>query len=103
REVVEREGPLQAIGSDVAVRPEPTDVVDQHIQARVGVTDLSGQTAHTGLNGHVHGKSIHDRAARCRAYVCRGRLGAGLITAGDADPGAEGGEPDSGGLADTAR
>ncbi len=36
-EVVERERALQAVGGDVAVRPEPADVVDQHVQTRVPV------------------------------------------------------------------
>jgi len=39
-------------------------------------------------------KSIHRWAARCGADAGRGRFGAGLITAGDADPGAPRGEPD---------
>jgi hypothetical protein len=99
-EVVEREGALQAIGGEVPVSPEPADVIDQHIQPRIGASHLGGQMAHPGLGGHVRGKGIHRRAARCGADAGRGRLGAGLIAAGDADPGAQGGEPDGGGLAD---
>ena len=99
REVVEREGVLHAIGGDVPVSPEPADVVDQHVQPRVGVQYLSGQTAHPGLNRHVRGKGIHRRATRGGADARRGRLGAGRIPAGDADPGAQRGEPDGGGPA----
>jgi hypothetical protein len=90
---------LQVIGRDVPVSPEPADVVDQHVQPRVGVQYLSGQTAHPGLNRHVRGKGIHRWATRRGADACSGRLGAGRITAGDADPGAQRGEPDGGGLA----
>ena len=100
--MVEREGVLQAVGGEVPVSPEPADVVDQHVQARVGVQHLSGQTAHPGLGGHVGGKGVHGWVARRGADGCRGRLGAGLIAAGDADPGAQRGEPDGGGPADTA-
>jgi hypothetical protein len=100
REVVDREGALQAVGGEVPVGPEPADVVDQHIQPRVGAGHLRGQTAHPGLGGHVSGKGVHHWAARCGADAGRGRLGAGLITAGDADPGAQRGEPDGDGPAD---
>jgi len=99
---VEREGVLQAIGGDVPVSPEPADVVDQHVQPRVGVQYLSGQAAHPGLNRHVRGKGIHRWATRRGADACRGRLGAGRIPAGDADPGAQRGEPGGGGPADAA-
>ena len=80
REAVECEGALQAVGGDVPVDPEPADVVDQHVQAQVGVSHLGGQTAHLGLGGHVGGKDIHGCVARCgAAVVCR--TGHSLMTA----------------------
>jgi hypothetical protein len=92
---------LQAVGGGVPVSPEPADVVDQHVQAWVGVRHQGGQTAHPGLGRHVCGKGVHGWAARCGADTGRGRPGTGLITAGDTDPGAQRGEPRGGGLADT--
>jgi len=100
REVVEREGALQAVGGEVPVSPEPADIVNQHVQPRIGVSHLGGQAAHLCQDRHVGGKGVDGWAARCGADAGRGRLGTGLITAGDADPGAQCGEPDGGGLAD---
>jgi hypothetical protein len=56
--------------------------------------------AHLGLGGHVGGKAVHGGVARCGADIGCGSPRAGRITAGDADPGAQRGEPDGGGLAD---
>ena len=42
RQVVEGKRVLLAIGRQVPVRPEPADVVHQHIQPRVGVEDSDG-------------------------------------------------------------
>ena len=66
REVVEREGVLEAIGSDVPAGLEPPGVVDQHVQPRVGAKYLSGQTAHLRLGGHVGGKGFRGAAAAAR-------------------------------------
>src|SRR5207245_6191358 len=41
-EVVESKCVLQAIGRRVSVGPEPADVVDQHVEPRVGIQDGGG-------------------------------------------------------------
>ena len=62
-EVVEGERALQAVGGQVAVRPEPADVVDQHVQPRVGVEDRDGEPTYLGLGGHVGGERVDGRVA----------------------------------------
>jgi hypothetical protein len=85
---------------DVPVRPEPADVVDQHVRPRVGTSHLGGQTAHLRLDGHVGGKDIHRWITRRGADSGRGRRSARLVAAGDADPGAQRGERGGGRHAD---
>ena len=89
-EVVDGEGVLQAVGGDVPGGPEPAHVVDQHVQARVRGEDLTGQTAHLGLDGQVGYEHIDGRVARRCADVASGGLGPGAVAANDADSGAQG-------------
>ena len=51
-----------AVGGRMSMRPKPADVVDQHIQPRVGVEYSDGQPAHLGLGAHVGGKCVDGRA-----------------------------------------
>ena len=48
-QVVDGKGVLQAVGGDVARRPEAPDVVDQHVEARIRVEHLRGESAYLGL------------------------------------------------------
>ena len=63
RQVVDREGVFQAVGGHVPVRPEPADVVDQHIQPRVRVEHGRGQSADLGLRRQVGGERVHRRVS----------------------------------------
>lgn len=83
--MVEREGVLESVGGDVPMRPRPADVVDQHIQSRVRLEDLGGQSAHLGLGGHVRDEHVHRGVAALPSDVRRGCLGSPAVPAGDAD------------------
>ena len=83
-------------------RPEPADVVDQHVQPRVGVEDLGGQAAHLRLRGEVGAERVHGGVACRGPDLDRGRLRARGVAAGDRHPRPERGQPDRGGLADAA-
>jgi hypothetical protein len=61
--------------------PEPTQVVDQHLQPRVCVEYLAGQAPDFGLGGQVGCEHVHHRVARGRADVGRCGLGADLVAA----------------------
>src|SRR5205085_2211278 len=52
-QVVEGERALQAVGGQVAVGPEPADVVDQHVQPRVGGEDRAGEPPDLDLGAQV--------------------------------------------------
>ena len=58
REVIERERVLEAIGGHVAVRPEAADVVEQHVQPRIGGEHLVRQPPDLGLRRHVGDEDI---------------------------------------------
>jgi hypothetical protein len=48
-QVIESEGPLQAVGCDVTSGPEATDVVDQHVESREPGENVCGQPPDLGL------------------------------------------------------
>ena len=98
--MIQREGTLQTVSGDVPVSPEPADVVDQHVQTRIGASHLGSQTAHLRLDGHVGDKDIHRCVTRRSADTGRGRHSTRLVAAGNADPGAQRGEPGGGSHAD---
>ena len=99
--MVEGERVLKAVGGWVPMCPEPADVVDQHVQSRVGVEDGGGEPPYLGLGAHVGGERVDGRVSRTGTDVGRGLLGARGVAARDADPGADGGKADRGGLADS--
>ena len=71
-EVVEREGVLEAVHGDVPVRPVAADVVDEHVEARVGRLDLGGQAPYLGLGGHVRLEHVHLGRRHLPSYGVRG-------------------------------
>jgi hypothetical protein len=77
REVVEGECVLQPVGGHVAMCPEPADVVEQHIQARVRGEDLGRQPPDLGLRRHVGDEDVHRSAARRSDDRGGGRIGPG--------------------------
>ena len=99
-EVIERERVLQAVGGDVPVRPEPADVVDEHIQARVPVEHFAREASYFGLRRQVRGERVDRRVIRRGADVGRGRLRASDVAPGDSHPSAQSSEPDRRRLAD---
>jgi hypothetical protein len=84
------------------MRPEPADVVDQHVQPRVHVEHLTRQAPYLGLGGEVRGKCIDHRVVRRGTDVGRGRFGARHVAAGDAYPRTHSGKSERCGLADPA-
>ena len=68
REVVEREGVLQAIGGDVPVRPEPADVVDQHVQPRIPLERFACEAAYFGLQREVGGECVHHQLGKPNVF-----------------------------------
>ena len=101
--MVEGEGVLQAIGGRMSVRPEPADVVDQHIQPWVSIENCAGEAAHLGLGAHVGCEHVDGRVSGSGTNVGGGLFGTDQVATRDADPGAHRGEPDRRGFADSAR
>ena len=100
--MIEREGVLEAVGGDVPVRPEPANVVHQHVQPRIPVEHLTRQAAYLGLRGEVRGERVDRRVVRRGADVGRRRFGAIHVAAGDGYPSTQSGESNRRGLADPA-
>ncbi len=62
--MVERERVLQAVGCLAAMGPEPPDVVEEHIKARVGREDLVSEPPDLGLRRHVGDEDVDRVDAR---------------------------------------
>ena len=62
--MVEREGALETVGRDMSAVPVPADVVDQHIDAGVGLQHLTGQPPDLRLRREVCDEHIDARAGR---------------------------------------
>ena len=90
--MVDREGVFQAVCGHPPVGPESADVVDQHVQPRVRVEHGRGQSADLGLRRQVGDERVHRRVSGLPADGGRGGPGAVVVAAGDADPGAQGGQ-----------
>jgi len=82
------------------VRPEPSDVVHQDVEARVGVEHLCRQPADLRLRRHVGDEHVDAGIARLARNLRRGLIGAPTVTPRDADPGAHRGKADRGSPAD---
>ena len=72
REVVERERQLEAVRGDVAVRPEPAHVVDQHVDSGVALLQFGGQSAHLRLRRQVGLEDVDRVIARPAAELVGG-------------------------------
>ena len=101
--MIEGEGVLQSVGRRVAVCPEPADVVEQHIEARVGCQDFIRQSPHLGLRRHIGNEDIDRRVARLASDGDGGLFGTWPVAAGNAHPGSDGGQGDRCGSTDAAR
>jgi len=102
-EVVEREGPLEAVGRHLARAEHGAGIVREHVDARVGLEQLGGEPAypvHPFEVGHV---LVHGRAAAGGARLLRGRAYAHRVAADDAQLGPTAGQLDLVRLAEPAR
>ena len=84
-EVVHGERALEPVGRDVARRPEPPDVVDQHVQPRVRLEHGRGEAPDLGLRGQVRDERVDVPIAGRVADLGDGRLGSIVVPAGDGD------------------
>ena len=57
--MVEREGALEPVGSDLAGVPVPPDVVDQNIDPGTALEYLLSQPPHLRLGGQVRNEHVH--------------------------------------------
>ena len=56
--MVQRERALETVGRDLPGRPEPADIVDQHIDRGQPVQDLRGHSAYLRLAGQVRDEHL---------------------------------------------
>ena len=82
--MVECEGALQPVRSEVAGVPVATDIVDQHVDPRQALEDLADQTPHLRLRGQVRDEHVHAPAAGRADLPGRG-LGVPAVSADDGD------------------
>ena len=71
------------------------------MKLRIRIEDRGCEPAYLDLGAHVAGERVDRRVSRSRTDVGRGLCGACEVATCDADPGAEGGKADRGGLADS--
>src|ERR1700693_4820583 len=100
--MVDGECLLQSVGRQVSVCPKPTDVVDQHVEPRVGVEDRDGESPDLGLGTHVGAERIDGRVSRGGTNGGGDLFGPPEVATRDPDPGTDGRQPDRGGLPDSS-
>ena len=102
REVIQREGLLEALGGHLARGEQRPGVVREHVDLPVAPAHLLGERAHLGHQHQVGDVLVDRRAAAGRAGLHRDRLHALGVATDERELGAVAGELDRGGAADAA-
>src|SRR5688500_4438798 len=99
--MVEGEGVLEPVGSDVPGIPVAADVVDQHIEPGNAPEHLGSQPPHLRLGGEVRDEHVYVAVGGGADLACS-VLGALAVPAGDRETRTHRRQTESGRLADAS-